>query len=976
MSEPIKCIFINVNSLVSRHRRHYLQLFLNRHKPHILLLAEHKLNSHHKLNFEGYLMYRQDRINSGGGGTAVLIRDTLRCERIVLDTGDMESTAVRIHRSNGTSVTVISLYSRPCTGLGDTDFSSILELSSRSDVLIGGDLNAKHPHWGGTVTNTNGRSLYDILLGCPDLDTCCTDGPTRVSRTAESYIDIFVASPGLLDGSAHRNMARVLDFESDHNAIEVLLNRGGLAERDPATMYDFDKIDGRKLNLVLSRNIADHCLPLDRNVTRGEIDHCVGIVGESFRVAMDEAIPKRREFKRGLPPLPPFILNFIREKKRLRRILHRTLNFERYGVLRAQIANLDNIIQGAIAEFERDHWAGYLQRIRVDNKTFRKVKGAAGLLTRDAIPHLTNGDTIATDDAMKADLLAEKFFHAHNGNHDLLDDALVARIADETVELGDSAPQLAFGSDVRADGTSSGGYVPWLVRPEQIGMTLKHRPNKRSCGLDGIPDIVLRRTTSAIWTILAVIFNHCINLGYFPNLWKRALVVPIRKAGADPRLCDGYRPISLLSPLGKLLETFIMSPIRDKLFNDGLLLPNQFGFIRGHSTSHALTVLSDYVARGLNKRHVTIAASLDFAKAFDTAWHDGILHKLMAMGFDSYICRMVCSFLKGRTFSVRVGDAQSSGRLVPAGVPQGSILGPILYNVYVSDIPRPADGDLLLIYADDTLVASSGARAGNVNRRLNEYLAALFGFFTKWGIRLNVAKTKGIIFKGKRKFLYPNSRQFVPTLSVGGSSIAITDEMKYLGVIFSGKFEFCRHVDHMLCKVKRAFAMYIGLLHNRGGLDPSVKLLIYKQIIRPLLSYAFPAWFNISSHQMERIRVWERRILSSCLGLRSEFGADGIPRRPSCAHIYSLIDFERIDVFLIKSALTFFERSADLENELFQQSCNIADDSEILSENYLPPVGLLSLEKRGLLFDNDRLLFYHRRFNTYDLLNTVYNTNQ
>lgn len=922
-------------------------------------------------------MFRQDRSDGRGGGTAVLVRDTIRCERVALSTGSVESTAVRIHRGNGGFVTVISAYSPPSAGLNTSDFDQILELAAQGDVLLGGDFNAKHPYWGGTDTNASGRVLRDVLLSCPDLDVCPTLGPTRVTCTASTFIDIFIASLGLPSGGIHCDRARVLDYESDHNAIELTIGGGDPAIRDPVTVYDFGKMNCKTFNRVLCRNIAEHNLPLDRNVTIREIDNCIENVGDSFRKAMEEAIPRRIVRKRGLPPLPPFILNFIREKKKLRRKLRRTRDCGRYSILKADIFNLDKIIQGAISEFESEYWAGYLRGIRVDDTTFARVKGAAGLLTRKAIPDLVGDDGgVASDDAERAEVLANSFRQVHDGNSELLNDGFRARIAEEVAPLEDPSPQLTFGSVVRADGLNSGERVPWLIRPNDIGVALRRRPNKKSCGIDGVPDIVLRKTGPTIWAFLTVVFNHCLNLSYFPSSWKKASIVPILKPGSDPKSISSYRPISILSPLGKLLETFIMGPIRDKLSDDGLLLPNQFGFVRGHCAAHALSVLSNYVAKGLNRRYVTISASLDVAKAFDTVWHDGIIHKMKVMGFESHICSMVKSFLKGRTFSVKVGEAHSAEKIVTAGVPQGSILGPILYNIFVADIPRPADGDLLLLYADDTLVASSGARASTVNRKVNAYLATLGEYFRKWGIRLNVAKSKGVIFKGKRKYLYPNSRQYIPVLRVDGVEIPITENMRYLGVIYSGTFQFYRHVDHMLAKVKHSFGMYLRVLRTSGGLSNAVKLLVYRQIIRPLLSYAFPAWFAISSHQMERIRIWERKILSSCLGIGSTFGEDGVRRGPSCSLIYESVDFERIDAYLVRCGLSFHAKCDELDNQLVRQCYDMAEGCDMQSLKYLPPASLPALDRKGLLFVDGKLLFYHRRIDTFDLLNTVYNTAQ
>lgn len=339
---------------------------------------------------------------------------------------------------------------------------------------------------------------------------------------------------------------------------------------------------------------------------------------------------------------------------------------------------------------------------------------------------------------------------------------------------------------------------------------------------------------------------------------------------------------------------------------------------------------------------------------------------------------MIASFLRGRVYRVKVGEEMSVQRHVSAGVPQGSLLGPVLYNIFVCDIPAPPERCLLLTYADDVLVVSSGPRASTVTGRLNAYLASLHGYFKDWGLRLNVGKCVAVVFSGKSKrIVYPNFRRYVPVLRIGGRIIRVQDSMRYLGVVFHGRFDFCRHVDFVLCKAKSVYFGYCRLLGMRGGLPPDVRVLIYRQVIRPILTYAFSAWCGISSHQMERLRVWERRIIRTCLGMRRRVVVDGSVRSTPCRQIYGAVDFPRIDVFMVRSALRYFENSRASSNLIVQASLDHPPDtSSEVTMRHLRPSALANLNDEGMLFSDDVLIFYHRRSDSFNVLNAVYDAAQ
>lgn len=196
-------------------------------------------------------------------------------------------------------------------------------------------------------------------------------------------------------------------------------------------------------------------------------------------------------------------------------------------------------------------------------------------------------------------------------------------------------------------------------------------------------------------------------------------------------------------------------------------------------------------------------------------------------------------------------------------------------------------------------------------------------------------------------------------------------------MIFHSRFDYCRHVDYILRKAKGIFFGYQYLLRSKKGLSTEVKFLIYRQIIRPVLAYVFPAWFGISSSQMNRIIMWERRVIKSCLVLNITKLDDGTYKYPSYRRLYDDCHFSRVDQFLVKGGLKFLETSEEINNTIIKEMLICNENIETITTwKHLPPAALRRLKEENMLFRNDKLLFYHWRYNTFNLEDTVYITTQ
>ncbi|GFV69713.1 RNA-directed DNA polymerase from mobile element jockey [Trichonephila clavipes] len=208
---------------------------------------------------------------------------------------------------------------------------------------------------------------------------------------------------------------------------------------------------------------------------------------------------------------------------------------------------------------------------------------------------------------------------------------------------------------------------------------------------------------------LTNIIHNIIKIGYFPIAWKTATVIPILKPGKDPTQAEGFRPIALLSILGKVAEKIILKRLYHHVDTNNILIPEQHGFRPDLSTTHQLLRVVETIKSGLKDKKSTGAVFLDIQKAFDRVWREGLIFKLIKYDFPPPLIKLISSYLADRNFSVRINDTNSSHRPTEAGVAQGTLISPLLFNIYVNDIPI-RHNTTLCMFADDTAILASQTR--------------------------------------------------------------------------------------------------------------------------------------------------------------------------------------------------------------------------------------------------------------------------
>ncbi|GBN95719.1 RNA-directed DNA polymerase from mobile element jockey [Araneus ventricosus] len=330
---------------------------------------------------------------------------------------------------------------------------------------------------------------------------------------------------------------------------------------------------------------------------------------------------------------------------------------------------------------------------------------------------------------------------------------------------------------------------------------------------------------------ITFIINCIFKFSYFPKSWKTAVVVPIYKQGKNAQIPDSYRPISLLSSLSKLAETVILHRLEAE--TDNKLIPFQFGFRKGLSTTEQLIRMTEHIREGFINRASTAAVFIDIAKAFDRVWIDGLIYKMHKLEIPRQLILLIQSYLKGRNFTVRVEKELSTLRNTEAGVVQGSRLGRHCFNIFINDICQMPETQLAL-FADDTAIMCTGPNGALNVENLNRHLAELEKWLIRWKIKINVDKCQAVCFTRARK-LPPPPKLFRRT-------IPWCNETKYLGITLDRKLTYKKHITNVTKKFKKARMALHPLIGGNSRLSLGNRLLLYKSLLRPLISYASPVW--------------------------------------------------------------------------------------------------------------------------------------
>ena len=534
-------------------------------------------------------------------------------------------------------------------------------------------------------------------------------------------------------------------------------------------------------------------------------------------------------------------------------------------------------------------------------------------------------------------------------------------------------------------------HINSFTNLDQTRQILKHTNNKKSSGLDLIPNIVLKHLPNNITRDYCTIFNNLINNSYYPKAWKTAKIIPILKKGKNPSRPESYRPVSLVLNISKAFEKVILQQIISYSDEKALIPEQQYGFRKNHSTIHALSRLVSDICWQKNNGRGVGALLIDTEKAFDTVWLNGLLFKLIKYNFPTNLVSILKVMLHGKTFKVADFKNNFSQLFeIENGLQQGTVLAPILFALYTSELLNncifQAPGNGVIAYADDLIIYSSGTIVSQISRQVQIMIDEVSQYCKVWKQKINPGKCELILFREPLRSGPPNfTRNWKKfKVKIDQSIITTTTSVKYLGVHLDEKFNYNKHAKKVLAKGKNTVFALNKLFYSKF-IDCRVKTICYQTLVRPVLTYGCQVWFHIEPSIMEDIRRLERRVLRLCLGTKLTIES-GFTKYIANRKLYTKIDIPRIDNFIIKITRDHIARSSIVDNANIAGPLLTVDNRYIkrcLTSGIIPPEAFIYLDSRGYVQNNEGIpILYHiprdypKKQITFDPQNTnfIYNT--
>ena len=366
-----------------------------------------------------------------------------------------------------------------------------------------------------------------------------------------------------------------------------------------------------------------------------------------------------------------------------------------------------------------------------------------------------------------------------------------------------------------------------LINLDDIVKKLECLDEDKACGPDGIRTSILKNCAKSFAFPLVLIYKASVDKSSLPIQWVTANVCPIYKKG-DKLVASNYRPVSLTSILCKLLETIIRTKMEKYLYDNCLISSKQHGFVKQKSCTTNLLETLDLISCLISQNKPVDVAYLDFAKAFDTVPHKRLIHKLRAYGISGRLLNWIKSFLTNRRQRVVQGEAKSSWSNVLSGVPQGSVLGPLLFVLFINDLPEIIT-NCVKLYADDTKIISSVAN-DNEKMLLQLDLNRAYEWSKTWLLEFNLMKCLVMHFGSN------NSHH---VLKIASRDLVITSSERDLGVIFTSDLKWKQQVIACAAKANSILGLIRKIFVN---FDLKIVKLLYTVYVRPLIEFAVPVW--------------------------------------------------------------------------------------------------------------------------------------
>lgn len=816
MPNSLRILEWNANGLLKHQQE--LQVTLETQNIDICLISETHFTSQMCIRFEGYQVYHAlHPQNSARGGAAIIIKNSLmHYERERYETEKIQAASINI-KTKKYEITVTAMYSPPKHTIQKDEYVSFLRTLGEKYIL-GGDFNAKHTHWGSRLITKKGKELYQAIIQ--------SNGKWHSTGKPTYWPTDSNKIPDLLDFFVSRNIGgNYIQIEegdgptSDHSPILLTLSENIITKQPNPTLTN-KGTDWESFKLELAERIK-------LNTPIKTIEQ---LEQESHKFMIDiqqTAWNNTPEIKRKTIGVnyPREIRDLVKDKRKARKVWQRCRTKENKN----ELNNLTQQLKREIREIKNETVGEYLSELTDDRSTDYSLWRATKRMNRPIkpIPPIRDENGAwARDGKQKAELFATHLENTFHPNEEL-----------EEVEQPEILPE-----NQEID----------IVSPKEVAKEIRDNINpKKAPGFDLITGEILKQLPKKGIVKLTHLINAVFRLKHVPILWKTAEVIMVPKPGKSVNKVTSYRPISLLPILSKVFEKLFLKRLKRIIEEKKMIPDHQFGFRNNHATVDQVHRIINVIEECLEEKKICSAVFLDVAQAFDKVWHEGIIMKLRNCLPAQYV-QFLESYISQRTFKVKQENEYSELKTINAGIPQGSVLGPVLYVLYTYDIPM-TENIKLATFADDTAVLAVGNTIEETTTNLQDAINNINAWTRRWRIKLNEGKSSHINFTNRKIKYLP--------VELNNRTITCQETAKYLGLNLDAKLKWKEHVKKKTEQLKLKYKNMYWLLGRNSQLSIKNKVLIYQQVLKPVWTYGLQLWGCTKESNYNCLQVFQNRVL-------------------------------------------------------------------------------------------------------------------
>ena len=784
---------------------------------------------------DGYKLYRRDRgNNSRAGGVIFYISESLPAiRRNDLERANIEGIWTEILQPHAKGILLGTIY-RPPDGSDflDANFmealDEVLHIASaeEKEVIIMADLNCNF--MSGAKSHSETKKLKGIFRAMNFSQL--VDKPTRTTRDSQTIIDIIATCQP-------QNISHVQVVPTTfcyHDMVGCVRKLHSIKFKPRIIKRrNYAKYNACSFNKDLEGIPWE---PVSNVTENGDINEAWTNFKTKFTEVTNKHAPLIEKKVRGRET--PWLSNEIKQLMRERDYAHRKARKTNKELDWSAYRRLRNRVNMSFRKAKENYSRKVVDENADNPRNFWKI-------VKRVIPNKATGAKSSTTNPINVDgRVTTEATTIANGFCTFFTN-IVKRIQPDQTPVAPTA---------QTKNCSSPSGTSFQMKPTSknfVCQQLKLLKTSKATGLDGIPARLLKDAAPTISAPLTAIINLSISTSTVPKEWKLARLVCLHKDG-DKTYMDNYRPLSILPVASKILERVVQKQLIDYLAATNQLSPHQFGFRKHHSTQDAVTFFADHIRKGIDLGSLTGAVFIDMRKVFDTVNHTLLLNKLNDLGINGKERTWFTSYLTDRRQLVMYNGTLSEPQAVVSGVPQGSILGPVFFTIYINDLPSHIQTAQVLLYADDTVIFHSSSDTKELKRVLQQDLNYLQIWARENRLSIHPIKTEAVLFGTHQRIAVNNELNLV----LGNACVKRVQHYKYLGITLDANLNFHEHVERLHCKLSSRLG---ALRRTRKHLTVDAANKVYTATILPLLDYCDIAWSSIGKTACARLDKLQER---------------------------------------------------------------------------------------------------------------------